>query len=245
MLKNFQPPEGYRFEYHEELGSTNDRAKELGAGWIVVAGRQTAGRGRLGRSYDCERGGLWFSMAVKPDCPFQETFSLPVAAAVCARKAIGGKAKIKWPNDILIDGKKVCGILCEAVNGVIVLGFGINLENPLPEELPEAGRAEGKTPLELLTAITHELAELTAGYPDNRPAIIQAYCEHCLTLMKYVDVVYRNMPLYGFACAIDKNGGLMVMTQESRTVVTIYSGEATIVKKRDGDDPDVPAAPRV
>lgn len=244
MFKNFTPPEGFRFEYHEEIGSTNDRAKELGAGWIVAAGRQTAGRGRLGRSFSCEEGGLWFSMAVKPDCPFEESFSLPVAAAVCARKAIGGKAEIKWPNDILVDGKKVCGILCEAVNGVIIMGFGINLKNDLPDDLPDAGRVD-KDPVELLSSITGELSRLLAGYPENRPEIIQSYCEHCMTLMKYVDVVYRNMPLYGFACAIDKNGGLMVMTQESRTVVTIYSGEATIVKKRDGDDPDVPNPTRI
>lgn len=244
MLQNFIPPDGYRFEYHETIASTNDRAKELGAGWIVAAGRQTAGRGRMGRVYSCEEGGLWFSMAVKPDCPFQEALSLPVAAAVCAQKAIGGKSEIKWPNDILIEGKKVCGILCEAVNGVIILGFGINIRNDLPDDLPEAGRVE-KDPVELITAISGELSRLLKGYPENRPDIIQTYCEHCMTLMKHVDVVYRNMPLYGFACAIDKNGGLMVMTQESRTVVTIYSGEATIVKKRDGDDPDVPAPPRV
>lgn len=244
MLQNFIPPAGYRFEYHETIASTNDRAKELGAGWIVAAGRQTAGRGRMGRSFSSEEGGLYFSMAVKPNCPFQEALSLPVAAAVCAQKAIGGKSKIKWPNDILVDGKKVCGILCEAVNGVIILGFGINVKNDLPEDLPDAGRVD-KTPEELIAAITYELARLLEGYPDNRPEIIQTYCEHCMTLMKYVDVIYRNMPLYGFACAIDKNGGLMVMTQESRTVVTIYSGEATIVKKRDGDDPDVPAPPRI
>lgn len=244
MLKNFVPPAGFQFEYHEEIGSTNDRAKTLGAGWIVAAGRQTAGRGRMGRPFSCQDGGLWFSVAVKPDCPFSESFSLPVAAAVCARNAIGGEAKIKWPNDILVDGKKVCGILCEAVNGVIVLGFGINLKNALPDDLPDAGRVEGE-PEVLLRRIVEELALLLREYPENRPTIIQAYCEHCVTLMKYVDVVYRNMPLYGFACAIDKNGGLMVMTQESRTVVTIYSGEATIVKKRDGDDPDVPAPPRV
>ena len=244
MFESFCPPVGYRFEFHEKFGSTNDRARELGAGWIVAARRQTAGRGRMGRPYDCAAGGLWFSMTVKPDCPFQETFSLPAAAAVCARNAIGGKAKIKWPNDILVDGKKVCGILCEAVNGVIVAGFGINVANPLPDSLPDAGRAE-KSPEELLSAITRELAAMVAGYPENRPAIIQTYCEHCLTLMKYVDVVYRNMPLYGFACAIDKNGGLMVMTQESHTVVTVYSGEATIVDKQEGETPAVPPPNRI
>lgn len=244
MLQTYTPPAGFVYEYHEEIASTNDRAKQLGAGHIVAAKRQTAGRGRLGRSFSSEEGGLYFSIAVKPDCPFEESFSLPSAAAVCAQKAIGGKAEIKWPNDILVDGKKVCGILCEAVNGVIILGFGVNLKNELPEDLPDAGRVEGE-PLAIMTAIVDELLRLLADYPENRPDIIQAYCEHCMTLMKHVDVIYRGMPLYGFACAIDKNGGLMVMTQESRTVVTIYSGEATIVKKRDGDDPDVPNPPRV
>ena len=244
MFQNFQPPAGYRFEYHEEIGSTNDRAKKLGAGWIVAAGRQTAGRGRMGRPYSCESGGLWFSMAVKPDCPFEETFTLPVAAAVCARNAIGGKARIKWPNDILVDGKKVCGILCEAVNGVIILGFGINVKNALPEDLPDAGRVDG-APEELIQTIADSLAAAVAAYPGNRAQLVQTYCEYCDTLMKHVEVVYRNMPLYGFACAIDKNGGLMVMTQESRTVVTVYSGEATVVPRRDGEEPDVPNPTRV
>lgn len=244
MLRTYTPPAGFVYEYHEEIASTNDRAKQLGAGHIVAAKCQTAGRGRLGRSFSSEEGGLYFSIAVKPDCPFEESFSLPSAAAVCAQKAIGGKAEIKWPNDILVEGKKVCGILCEAVNGVIVLGFGVNLKNELPGDLPDAGRVEGE-PLTIMTAIVDELLRLLADYPENRPAIIQTYCEHCMTLMKHVDVIYRGMPLYGFACAIDKNGGLMVMTQESRTVVTIYSGEATIVKKRDGDDPVVPDPPRV
>lgn len=244
MFESFTPPAGFQFEYHEEIGSTNDRAKELGAGWIVAAGRQTAGRGRMGRSFSSEPGGLWFSVSVKPDCPFSETFTLPVVAAVCARNAIGGKAKIKWPNDILVDDKKVCGILCEAREGVITLGFGINLKNALPADLPQAGHAKGDAGT-LLRTIADSLAAAVAAYPGNRAEMVQAYCEHCLTLMKHVDVVYRGMPLYGFACAIDKNGGLMVMTQESRTVVTIYSGEATIVPRREGDDPAVPAPNRV
>lgn len=244
MFQNFIPPEGFQFEYLPETDSTNSVVKARGAGWIVAAGRQTAGRGRMGRSFSSEEGGLYFSVSVRPECPFQEALSLPVVAAVCARNAIGGKAKIKWPNDILVEDKKVCGILCEAQNGVITLGFGINLKNDLPEDLPQAGRIEAD-PETLLHDITYALAEALAGYPENRPAMIQAYCEHCITLMKHVDVVYRGMPIYGFACAIDKNGGLMVMTQESRTVITIYSGEATIVPKRDGSEPDVPAPPRV
>ncbi len=83
------------------------------------------------------------------------------------------------------------------------------------------------------------------GYPENQADLLAKYCEQCLTVMKFVNVTYRGVPLYGFAFAVDKHGGLMVMTQESRTVVTLYGGEAEIVKKEDApeDVPDVPAMP--
>ena len=82
-------------------------------------------------------------------------------------------------------------------------------------------------------------------FPENRADLIQAYCEHCRTVMKFVDVTYRGMPLYGFAFAVDRHGGLMVMTQESHTVVTVYGGEAVIVKKEDApaNVPDLPVMP--
>lgn len=225
----YKAPEGYSFEYLSEVVSTNDIALQKGAGSIVCAARQTGGRGRMGRAFSSEEGGLYFSMAVRPPCELSDCLSLPAVAALCAQKAIGGAAKIKWPNDIMLTDKKVCGILTENRDGVIVFGFGINLENALPPELTEAGRVQADV-CALLTSITHALDEALRGYPENRPALLQEYCGHCLTLGKFVDVTYRGMPLYGFACALDKHGGLMIMTQESRTVVTVYSGEASLSK---------------
>lgn len=225
-FEQFTPPAGYRFEYLPECESSNDLAFARGAGAIVCAGRQTKARGRMGRSFSAQEGGLYFSLCVRPGCPLKEATALPALAALAVRDAIGGKASIKWPNDILLEDKKVCGILTEARGELIVFGIGINLKNELPEDLPQAGRVD-KDPQELLSAICERLAAIVADYPGNRETLMQDYAFKCCTLGRMVDIVYRGMPMSGFACSVDKKGGLMVMTQESRTVVTVYSGEAS------------------
>lgn len=226
MFENVKVPEGYSFEYLSECESTNDLAFAKGAGAIVCAGRQTKGRGRMGRSFSSEEGGLYFSLCIKPGCPLKEATALPALAALAVRDAIGDSAKIKWPNDILVDGRKVCGILTEARGELIVFGFGVNIRNELPEELSQAGRVDMEAQT-LLEAISERMARIVAEYPENRETLMQDYAFKCCTLGRMVDIVYRGMPMSGFACSVDKHGGLMVMTQESRTVVTIYSGEAT------------------
>ena len=86
------------------------------------------------------------------------------------------------------------------------------------------------------------LASLAEGFPENSAELIQGYCNHCRTLMKFVDTVYRGMPVYGFAFAVDKFGGLMVMTQQSRSVVTVYSGRAELAQD-EPQQPDMPIMP--
>ena len=214
-LCQYNPPESFVFEYLPRTTSTNDIAFERGAGHIVCAASQSEGRGRLGRAYSCEEGGLYFSVATQFPCEPAECMALPAVAALCVQQALGSGAKIKWPNDIFIDGKKVCGILTESRGDTVVFGFGINLKNPLPADLTEAGYAQGEA-AELLEAVVTRLLEALAGYPANRAELLQQYGLCCLTLGKFVNVTYRGMPLCGFACAIDFRGGLMVMTQESR-----------------------------
>lgn len=225
-FETYQPPEGYTFYYTDECESTNDLALSYGAGSIVVAGRQTAARGRMGRSFSAEQGGLYVSVCIAPPCEMKDAPALAALAALAARDAVGGKAKIKWPNDILAEDKKVCGILSESKNGLLIFGFGFNLSNELPAELTQAGRIDAEPEMLMQTLMTR-FAAIIAGYPENREALLQDYALQCCTLGRMVDVTYRGMPMYGFACGIDKHGGLMVMTQESRTVVMIYSGEAT------------------
>jgi len=141
------------------LGSTNDHLNDVHADvddmTIIVAGRQTRGRGRFGREWVSDDGGLWFSVLVRHDDPehaFLLTFAAAVSVAEAIRKAAPGlEPKIKWPNDVLIGQKKVCGILTENVIGGrgrgsgcdSIVGIGLNVNND--------------PPLDTSTSLSHEL----------------------------------------------------------------------------------------
>ena len=134
------------FKVYDSLISTNKTAKELaenGAkeGTVIVAKKQTGGRGRLGRSfYSPEGTGLYFSIILRPDFSPKENLLITPAAAVAVSTVIEAltdtKAQIKWVNDIFINGKKVCGILSEAklnakgTTEYVILGIGVNLTTP-------------------------------------------------------------------------------------------------------------------
>ncbi len=136
------------------VDSTNNIAKKAaikGAkeGTVIIAKRQTAGRGRLGRTFISKSGGVYMSVVLRPDISAADTLFITVAAAVAAAQAIESvsnkKCDIKWVNDIYIDGKKVCGILTEGeidADGRLnfaILGIGINLFKPqggFPKNLP-------------------------------------------------------------------------------------------------------------
>ena len=144
----------------DEIGSTNAEAKRLAALGeeefsMIVAQRQTAGRGRLGRSFFSPDGGIYFSLVLRPSIKAEEAVYITVAAAVAVAQTIEKFAQkqclIKWVNDIYIEGKKVCGILTEGVfggNGTqldsAILGIGINLtepENGYPQEIADRAAA--------------------------------------------------------------------------------------------------------
>ena len=132
------------------VDSTNEVAKkfaEAGAdeGVVVTAIKQTAGKGRLGRTFLSKKGGVYFSIILRPEKISEETLFITVAAAVAASRAIEKvslkKCEIKWVNDIYINNKKVCGILATGSKNYIILGVGINLFEPkgsFPSNLPLA-----------------------------------------------------------------------------------------------------------
>ena len=152
---------GLRLRYEEELSSTNTALKELGnhgepAGLALVAGRQTAGRGRMGRSfYSPEDTGVYLSLLLRPALPAAEATKITACAAVAVAETLeelsGRPAQIKWVNDVFLEGKKVCGILTEASldceSGQLsyaVVGVGVNALEPaggFPEELREVAGA--------------------------------------------------------------------------------------------------------
>lgn len=149
-----------------ETGSTNDRARELAAagaphGTLVTAATQTAGRGRQGRVWSAPPGhALLMSLVLRDAHPL-----LPLAAAVAVAEAVGGGARIKWPNDILIDGRKVAGILAEGrpQEGWAVLGIGVNvaiLVADLPPELHDTATTLGREPADVEPFLGDLLAAL-------------------------------------------------------------------------------------
>jgi BirA family biotin operon repressor/biotin-[acetyl-CoA-carboxylase] ligase len=140
------PPKGYHYIRLDETGSTNDEALQRalagGDDWIVVADCQSAGRGRMGHAFSSEPGGLYMSMTWRPRGSLEKTPELTAVAGLAVRDAVrelcGVTPDVKPPNDLLINGRKICGILTEARDGdgfVMVFGIGVNLRNPLPPEL--------------------------------------------------------------------------------------------------------------
>lgn len=155
-------PPGYRLVALERVGSTNGEAKRLAAagaedGTLVWALEQTAGRGRRGRRWESPRGNLFLSIVLRPEAPAAEAAQLGMVAAVALGDALGTlmppltEVRFKWPNDVLVNGRKAGGILIEsAASGTgrldwLVLGLGVNVErHPEETEFPATSlRAEG------------------------------------------------------------------------------------------------------
>ena len=211
-------PDGYRVEVVEITPSTNalvaDRARQGEPhGLVVVAEQQTAGRGRLDRSWvSPPRAGLTFSVLVRPSGPPQWVPLLAGAGVATAlRENAGVDAVLKWPNDVLVGSKKVAGLLAEAVDGAVVLGIGLNVtthadELPVPEAtslvLEHASTTDRDTVLRsVLRGISDALGD------DAR----SSYRDLCSTLGREVRVeLPGGESVTGTAQAVDEDGRLVI-----------------------------------
>lgn len=237
--------------YFPELESTNNEAKKLAAagcpeGTIILAEAQVSGRGRLARGWFSPFAkGIWLSIVLRPPFHPQEAPKCTMMAAVAVNKAIkriaGVESGIKWPNDILFQGKKIVGILTEmsaemdAINHV-VLGMGINVnieQQDFPEELAAiatsvavaAGHPVSR--LELLAAILEELEEVyrqavEEGFAD----IFRQWRSHSVTLGQSVNVLGINNQFSGVAIDIDNDGALLVKTEQG--IERVIAGDVSI-----------------
>ena len=238
----------------EQTTSTNDVIEKLARdgvkeGVVVFAESQTRGRGRLGRKWiSPAHKGLWFSILLRPDLRPQETTQLTVASATALRRAIqsetGLKPEIKWPNDILIRGKKVAGILTELSAEVdrvkhIILGIGVDVNlnaNEFPPELRktatslkiEAGETVSRA--ELAVAILRELdfdyARICGG---KFPAVADEWESGCATIGKNVTVHIGERKIHGRAESLGDDGALLLRTEHGR-LETITGGDVTLEK---------------
>ena len=227
-------------EYHDVIGSTNDRAKELAASGIlnicVAANEQTAGRGRKGRSFFSPSGsGLDLSAVLPPE----DATLLTVRAAVCVaetiEEAIGERTEIKWVNDILLHGKKIGGILAEGAFGpdgkpaYAVVGIGINVfRTAFPPELRDVAGD-----LESLTGLRPDkkalLDRLLAGLDDRTrtpEAVLACYRERSMVIGKTVTVLRGTECFRAQALSVDESGGLWVDRSGER--ILLSSGEVSV-----------------
>ena len=237
---------GHRIEVHAEIGSTSDRAREMleagePDGVAVVAELQTAGRGRMGRTWISPAGhNLTVSVGLRPALAADAVWELPLAAALAVQAACARVAPVhlKWPNDLVApDGAKVAGMLVEAASEGdrllhVVVGIGINV-NWAPEAMPAdlasnatslsalSGRSVDRVALlgDLLTALDVEIAGLEAGR-----SALDRYRAACATLGANVVVEMPSGRIEGLAAALDERGALVVHTPQG-TDVPVTSGE--------------------
>jgi BirA family biotin operon repressor/biotin-[acetyl-CoA-carboxylase] ligase len=237
-------------DYHETLGSTSDRALELAAvdevplPLLVLTERQTGGRGRGTNKWWSADGALTFSLALDAaELPAEERPRTALAGglAVCealAELAPSGQWQVKWPNDVFVNGRKVCGILCESVPGWperIVVGIGVNVNNSMRVQGSGFGVQEGvskqATALVDLDGVMRDLIEvllavldrfdlrwrsLATGFTD----IATEYRRRCFLSDKTLIVTSGNDRHIGVCRGIDDRGSLLLATESGvRTIV--------------------------
>ena len=235
---------------YETIDSTNAQAKRLaeagyGDGTLIVADHQEAGRGRRGRSWETPAGtNIAMSLLLKPEINPNNASMITLVAALAVSKAItqitGEPAPIKWPNDIVMNGKKVCGILTEMsaqfdyVNHIVVgIGINVNIES-FPEEIAETATSlrieTGKqiSRAELIEAVWEQFETVYEVYLQTQDLrnLVKEYDARLINMHRNVKVLDPKEPFEGRAMGITPRGELMVDTWESRKLVS--SGEVSV-----------------
>ncbi len=208
----------------EQTTSTQLEARKLIAegvaktGDIVLANEQTAGRGRFGRTWISPNGGL-YATAILPDTPL---LSLKAGLAVVrALRSIGLDTGLRWPNDVMVDDRKIAGVLIETEGNCSLVGIGLNLTStPLETATCVARYVNMVDRDEWVREIFGALFEMSSG-----KSVLDEYRSVCLTLGSPVriDGTGENPPVEGIAVDVDGNGRLVVQTREGKRVIS--SGE--------------------
>jgi BirA family transcriptional regulator, biotin operon repressor / biotin---[acetyl-CoA-carboxylase] ligase len=227
-------------EVHSEIGSTNDRAAEraeesaLPCPCLILAERQNTGRGRGANTWWSGSGALTFSLVLEPRRIGLATESFPQVAlaaglAVCEaieRTLPQSTVGLKWPNDVFLDGKKVCGILLEAPNvdsGRLIAGIGVNVNNslaPAPVELRHtavsmidlAGRPLDRT--QVLIAILERLDVWLRALAVNASRVFERWRAYCVLSGKNVCLRVGTSDVEGLCQGIDDSGRLLIATPQ-------------------------------
>ncbi len=228
-----------RIVHLPETGSTMDVARELArkgcpAFTVVAADRQSAGRGRLRRAWYSAAGGLYFTLVVRPGIPValspRVNFLASTTLARVLRTGYGLAAGVKWPNDILVEGRKLCGLLSEMEAeservAFITIGVGINVNNRLPAIDSPATSMKvllgGKVSRrEILSRFLDAFEDVVAA--GDWDAVIPAWKRFSVTLGQPVRIMTGREELHGVALDVDADGALILQTPDGSTRKIIY-----------------------
>ena len=232
-----------------EVDSTNTYLKQLASNGApdetaVLSIRQTAGRGRRGRSFLSEPGGLYLSYLIRPHESAQELLHLTALAGLCVcnavRQVTGMQPSIKWPNDPVLNGKKLCGILTELSVSLetqepeyVVIGIGINCnQTQFPQELDMATslRIEAGRPADvnaIAAALLLELSRMRREFLSRKSDWIAAFSQNCLTVGKDIQILRAGTVRQAKATGIGPDAELLVEYLDG-TSGSVSSGEVSV-----------------
>lgn len=239
--------------WYDTIDSTNTEAKRLakaGAahGTVLIAGNQTAGRGRMGRSFSSPGGqGVYLSVILRPACSADQLMHLTCAAAVAGSNAVAKAAdftpSIKWTNDLVWQKKKLGGILTELsfdnTTGLVeyaVIGIGINCtqkNDDFPPELQDIATSVSQitgcdcSPALLAARLTEALYAMDQQILYKKAEIMLLYRSRCITLGQAVSIVRGDEIRHAIALDLDDDGGLIVRLTDGQ-ITTVTSGEVSV-----------------
>ena len=223
--------------HHDTIGSTNDEIRRLAAegaghGTVVHADEQTAGRGRRGRTWHSPAGNLYLSALLRLDLPPPRLAELGFVAAVAVAETVAGLLPkpdglvVKWPNDVLVDGGKIAGILIETAGGVTVLGIGLNVllaptsvgyKTVTIAALGGIATVDGARDL-----LLHELERLITHWLDQGfPSIRQAWLDRTYPVGTRLRVNAGAQVIEGAFADLDRDGALLLDTASGRQRVVV------------------------
>ena len=244
LLKKILPKKISVVRIFDEVDSTSSEARRYALcgeckNALFISDRQSGGRGRMGRSfYSPSDTGIYLSLLLPAPSQAYDLLSVTSAAAVAVRRAIlsvtGVSTGIKWVNDLYLNGKKVCGILCETLSEqkAMIIGVGINLyPSPLPAEISDIAGAildtENVTGLReaLAAKVAEELLIITSQKDNDK--LWREYKENSIVLGREIRYIQNGVSYSGIATDIDSYGRLFVTDPEGNTQI-LSSGEISV-----------------
>ena len=235
--------------FFPRIDSTNDFLKynreEIPDCTLVVSTFQTKGRGRRTREFSSEEGGLYFSFMMRNTMNMQEVSFITSLAAVAVNRALlslGIDTEIKWPNDIFLNNKKLCGILTEMVTDMegynkIIIGIGINISNVFPEELKEIAISllEAGHQINEITFLLNLFSQFEYLYnkfvQGDREEALKVLREKSYLMSKEICFLKDSVEHKGTVVGLEENGNLVVRLS-NKAEIALNSGEVTILKKK-------------